>query len=81
MMRPAVTATRTSARIEARQGTTLPGWTVPTGNNDERRLMQAMIAIFKQQMTSMTLDCIDTSSRNLTSSGIFVVFGLNWQDL
>ena len=43
-MRPAATATRTSARIEARQGTILPSWTIPTGNNDERRLMQALIA-------------------------------------
>jgi hypothetical protein len=40
-MRSAIPATRNSARIEARQ--TLPGWTVPTGNNDERRLMQSMI--------------------------------------
>ena len=38
------TATRTSARIEARQGTSLPGWSTPTGNNDEQRLMQALIA-------------------------------------
>ena len=43
-MRSAVPATRSSARIEARHGSHLPGWTVPTGNNDERRLMQALIA-------------------------------------
>ena len=44
-MRSAVTATRSSARmIEARQGSHLPGWTVPTGNNDKRRLMQALLA-------------------------------------
>jgi hypothetical protein len=43
-MRSAVTATRSSARIEARQGSHFPGWTVPPGNNDERRLMQALLA-------------------------------------
>ena len=43
-MRSTVTATRSSARIEARQGPHLPGWTVPTGNNDERRLMQVLLA-------------------------------------
>ena len=43
MNKSTVTATRTSARIEARQGSSLPGWAIPTGNNDERRLMQALL--------------------------------------
>lgn len=36
-------ATRTSARIVAKQGLNLPRWKTPTGNNDEKRMMQAMV--------------------------------------